>query len=210
MRSTGVAERPVDLPSGASLSSTTLRAFARMCRDLTFCAHACRWDAAQRLARGLLLSLYNAAMAAGGSSDLQSTLTAAGGVSQRLIDAYRSILTTRDIDGSLATMTLALPSQSELVQSIPEADPVVVHGVRGYVRRTIAQQLMPELLQARHPSTRRVAYRPACHHACQSKFLPQVPSPYVMCTLTALSCAENPVLVPNWCHSSLLGSCGSV
>lgn len=95
-------------------------------------------------------------MAAGASNgDLESALAASGGVSQRLIDAYRSILTTKDIDGSLAQMTLALPSQSELVQSIPEADPVVVHGVRGYVRRTIAQQLMPELLQAcpLHPRT---------------------------------------------------------
>lgn len=92
-------------------------------------------------------------MSAGASNgDLDSTLAAAGGVSQRLMDAYKSILTDNSIDGSLAAMTLALPSQSELVQSIPEADPVVVHGVRGYVRRTIAQQLMPELLQVcRHP-----------------------------------------------------------
>ena len=112
----------------------------------------CRWDAAQRLARGLLLSLYDAAMTAAASNgDLDGTLAAAGGVSQRLVDAYRSILTDTSIDGSLAAMTLALPSQSELVQSIPEADPVVVHGVRGYVRRTIAQQLMPELSKVRPP-----------------------------------------------------------
>lgn len=89
-------------------------------------------------------------MAAGAANgDLEGALTAAGGVSPRLIEAYRSILTTKDIDGSLAAMTLSLPSQSELVQTIPEADPVVVHGVRGYVRRTIAQALMPELLQVR-------------------------------------------------------------
>eukprot|EP00892_Ulva_mutabilis_P003378 jgi/Ulvmu1/1411/UM011_0140.1 len=107
-----------------------------------------KWDAAQRLGRGLLLSLYDAAMSAGASNgDLDRTLAAAGGVSERLIAAYRSILTDSSIDGSLAAMTLALPSQSELVQSIPEADPVVVHGVLGYVRRSIAQQLMPELLQ---------------------------------------------------------------
>lgn len=148
----GVTAQPVPSLLRNFSAPVTMTIDGQTDEDLTFLmAHDTdafnKWDAAQRLARGLLLSLYNAAMAAGGSSDLQSTLTAAGGVSQRLIDAYRSILTTRDIDGSLATMTLALPSQSELVQSIPEADPVVVHGVRGYVRRTIAQQLMPELLQ---------------------------------------------------------------
>lgn len=110
----------------------------------------CRWDAAQRLAKDLLMSLYEKALAAQtAGTDLVEAMIAGGGVSERLIEAYRSILQDKEIDGSTAAITLALPGQSELVQDIHEADPTVVHAVRGFVRKTIGQQLMPELLQVR-------------------------------------------------------------
>ena len=105
------------------------------------------------------MSLYDKALGAS-DGDVPAALVAAGGVSERLIEAYRSILKDTAIDGSSATITLALPGQSELVQNIHEADPTVVHKVRGFVRKTIGQQLMPELLQvcapppATPPSTR--------------------------------------------------------
>ena len=47
---------------------------------------------------------------------LQTVLVAAGGVSDSLIAAYRSILEDKAMDGSTAAMTLTLPAQSELVQ----------------------------------------------------------------------------------------------
>lgn len=108
-----------------------------------------RWDAGQRLARNLLLKLYDAARDSGaGGGELDDRLLAAGGVSDALVAAYRNILTDGAIDGSTAAMTLTLPSQSELVQTIPEADPTLVHAVRSYVVRTIAARLVPELMAA--------------------------------------------------------------
>ena len=74
---------------------------------------------------------------------------AAGGVSDGLVAAYRSILTTDGINGSTAAITLSLPSQSELVQAIDEADPVLVHRVRGFVLRTLSQRLSEELVSVR-------------------------------------------------------------
>lgn len=92
------------------------------------------------------MSLYEKVLAAQqADADVDEALVAAGPAAERLIEAYRSILTSPDIDGSTAAITLALPGQSELVQNIHEADPTVVHKVRSFVRRTIGQQLMPEL-----------------------------------------------------------------
>lgn len=109
------------------------------------------------------MSLYDKALTAPSAGDITAALVAAGGVSERLIEAYRSILKDRDIDGSTAAITLALPGQSELVQNIHEADPAVVHKVRSFVRKTIGQQLMPELLQV-CPSPLPVLDLPS--HAC--------------------------------------------
>ena len=88
-------------------------------------------------------------MAANGSSDVTPALVAAGGVSARLIEAYRSILTDTAVDGSTAAITLALPSVSEMVQNIHEADPTVVYAVRSFVRKSIGQLLMHELREVR-------------------------------------------------------------
>jgi Domain of unknown function (DUF3458_C) ARM repeats len=78
-----------------------------------------RWDAAQRLAKKLLLDLYSAATGAdvSDSKAVDGALAAAGGVSDSLVAAYRSILEDKIMDGSTAAITLSLPSQSELVQA---------------------------------------------------------------------------------------------
>jgi aminopeptidase N len=113
-------------------------------------ARPCRWDAAQRLAKKLLLSLYAAAREANSSvENVEDALIAAGGVSEGLIKAYRSILLDETIDGSTAAMSLTMPSQSELVQAIDEADPVLVHAVRRFAVRSIAQPLAGELTAVR-------------------------------------------------------------
>jgi hypothetical protein len=141
-----------------------------MRRGLTELLTVCRWDAAQRLAKDLLMSLYEKVMVAKQDGKDVSGALAAAGVSKRLIEAYRAILTDTEIDGSTAAITLALPSQSELVQDIHEADPTVVHAVRGFVRKTIGQQLMPELLEVASPPP------PPLH--CQTTSCPasQIPS----------------------------------
>lgn len=82
-----------------------------------YSGYARSWDASQRLSRKLLLSLYDAAVAAGSSgASLDETLEAAGGVSDALVAAFRAILTDSAIDGATAAMTITLPSQSELIQ----------------------------------------------------------------------------------------------
>lgn len=105
----------------------------------------CRWDASQRLARNLLISLYEAAK--GATGNVEDALVAAGGVNESLIDAYRAVLTNKDIDGSAATAMLTLPPVSELVQQIDEADPTLVHAVRKFCAKGLAQPLTAELLE---------------------------------------------------------------
>jgi aminopeptidase N len=96
--------------------------------------------------------LYEAAKNNGGDVAAAATSGVNGhsdAALQNLINAYRSILLDKTIDGSMADMILSLPSQSELVQSIDEADPTRVHAVRSFVTQTIAKELTSELEQAR-------------------------------------------------------------
>ncbi len=59
----------------------------------------CRWEAGQRLARKLLLQLYESATAAKASSAdkqaLRSTLAGAGGVPESLVGAFKAVLTDK-------------------------------------------------------------------------------------------------------------------
>lgn len=104
-----------------------------------------RWEAGQRLAKALLLKLYSAASNTAGGGTREERLAAAGGVSDDLVSAYRSVLTDESLDGMFVAMAVTLPSGSELVDAIPCADPVLAHDVRTYVVRQLAQRLRPEL-----------------------------------------------------------------
>ncbi|GBF99642.1 peptidase M1 family [Raphidocelis subcapitata] len=108
-----------------------------------------RWDAGQRLALKLMLSLYAAASKANadGASEaaVASACGAAGGVSEALVGAFRSVLTASDLDGSFKAMAVTLPSMAEFVDAIPEADPVLAYQVRHYVNKQLAARLRPEL-----------------------------------------------------------------
>eukprot|EP00983_Pelagomonas_calceolata_P070791 1150931-Pelagomonas_calceolata.AAC.5 len=92
-----------------------------------------RWEAGQRLSRKLLLQLYDAASAAKVSSTdkeaLQSTLADAGGVPDSLVNAFRAVLMEKGLDGSFKAMATTLPSGTELVDEIPEADPTLIYEV---------------------------------------------------------------------------------
>ena len=104
-----------------------------------------RWEAGQRLARGLLLRLYDAAVAAGGCADLEATLADAGGVPDGVVEAVRKVLTDGALDGAFKAAAVTLPAPSELVDAIPLADPCVLHAVRKYVVSQLAARLRPEL-----------------------------------------------------------------
>eukprot|EP00803_Ostreobium_quekettii_P009982 evm.model.scf_576.6 EVM.evm.TU.scf_576.6 scf_576:45484-53102(+) len=98
-----------------------------------------RWEAGQRLCRNVLFHLYNSAK--GGAGNLEDLFQSAGGIPDRLVEAFRSILTDPTIDGQFMALATTLPSQSELIEDIPEADPVLLHEVCSYVKRQLAGRL---------------------------------------------------------------------
>ena len=102
-----------------------------------------RWEAGQRLLRGLMARLYSAATAAGADAD--AGYAAAGGVPAGLTAAFKSILTDASLDGAFAAAALALPAASELVAEIDDADPVLLHALRKKVVKELATQARAEL-----------------------------------------------------------------
>lgn len=108
-----------------------------------------RWDAGQRLAMKLILKLYSAASSSNADpaddAAVAAACGAAGGVSDALVAAFRAVLTDASLDVSFKAMAVTLPSVSEVVDGVPEADPVLASQVRSYVNKQIAQRLRPEL-----------------------------------------------------------------
>jgi len=108
-----------------------------------------RWEAGQRLLRKLLLNLYCAAKTAGTSPTdrgaLGGVLAGAGGVPDSIVTAFRTVLTSPELDGTFKAMAVSLPSGTELLDAIPGADPVLIHEVRHYVVAQLAARLRPEL-----------------------------------------------------------------
>lgn len=106
-----------------------------------------RWEAGQILGRKLVLDLYDAAIKAAGQDPASVAKAArdAGGVSNSLVEAFRSLLNARDLDGQYRAYAIGLPSTSELVGAIPQADPVVLHHIRSFIVKEIAQRLRPDL-----------------------------------------------------------------
>ncbi|GLI71085.1 hypothetical protein VaNZ11_016002 [Volvox africanus] len=107
-----------------------------------------RWESGQRLARKLLLKLYAAAAAGGGDHSAKAVgerCTAAGGVPDAFVGAYRAVLGDETLDGSFKAMAVSLPTGNELMDSIEGADPPLLYQVRMFVVKQLALQLRPEL-----------------------------------------------------------------
>jgi aminopeptidase N len=110
-----------------------------------------RWDAGQVLAKNLLKNLYEKAAEhlsngkARSVENVNEALNSAGGVRASLVEAYRAVLADQSVDGQFKAFAMSLPSDSELVDSIPDADPTLLHDVRLYVIRELAARLRPEL-----------------------------------------------------------------
>lgn len=105
-----------------------------------------RWEAGQVLAKKLLLLLYGAAAKTKDSNaPIADRLAAAGGVKPSLVDAFRAVLTDDTVDGQYKAFAISLPTDTELVASIPSADPTLLHQVRDYVVKELALRLRSEL-----------------------------------------------------------------
>ena len=108
-----------------------------------------RWEAGQVLAKKLLLGLYGAAAETKNSNaPLADRLTAAGGVKPSLVDAFRAVLIDESVDGQYKAFAISLPADTELIASIPNADPTLLHAVRDYVVKELALRLRSELHKA--------------------------------------------------------------
>jgi len=111
-----------------------------------------RWEAGQRLARGALLKLYDAAIAGEGGWERhdaatgEAALSAADAVSDALIEGYRATLVDTNLTPAFKADALGIPSAVELIEGgITDADPVALHAARSYLARQLAERLRPEL-----------------------------------------------------------------
>lgn len=103
-----------------------------------------KWEAGQRLAKKLLVKLYQAATTSNKGS-LEERLESAGGVSSSIVDAFRAVLQDSSLDGAFVSAAITLPASTELRDDIPHMNPVLLYQVRKYVVKTLAQQLRPQL-----------------------------------------------------------------
>lgn len=94
-----------------------------------------RWDAGQKLAVDVILSMQQ-----GRDTD----------VDPRLIEAYRTLLTTAGLDRAMVARMLALPSTAWLIELTDEADVAAIDQARHRVEQAVTCALRDELLQVRH------------------------------------------------------------
>ena len=93
----------------------------------------------------MILRLYDAGKESGGGPGLAAALQSAGGVPDSLVSAFRSVLKDARIDAQCAALATTLPTESELVEDIPETDPILLHKVCAYLKTELARQLRGDL-----------------------------------------------------------------
>ena len=64
---------------------------------------------------------------------LEERVGAIGGVQDSLVEAFRLLLTDADLDPSFVAAAISLPGGADMVNSVPEANPVTLHHVRCHV-----------------------------------------------------------------------------
>ena len=89
-----------------------------------------RWEASQHLAKTLLLEMMQ-----------QHSKGQALGVATEVIDAYQNVLENNDLDYALRAEAMTLPSETNLAEEVENADPDVIHEVREFLAKSIAQGL---------------------------------------------------------------------
>jgi aminopeptidase N len=150
-RFTGVAAEPV--PSLFRGFSAPVRCeLARSRADLAFLlAHDSdafqRWDAGQELALGVLLDLVRE-HAAGRPLALEPLLG----------EALGSVLADESLDGSLRALTLRLPEESVIAQSLFDVEPDGIHAARLFAVQQLARDLRGQLMDTYARLARAGAY----------------------------------------------------
>jgi len=102
-----------------------------------------RWDAGQRLAVDVIQSMVE-----GRDTD----------VDERLISAYRTLLTDESLDQALVAKMLALPGLSYLIELADQADVAKIDEARTRVLETLAKALRSELLASYQRHQQQGAY----------------------------------------------------
>ncbi|MDH3689619.1 MAG: aminopeptidase N [Gammaproteobacteria bacterium] len=89
-----------------------------------------RWDASQQLAAKLMLALVE---------DFQKGRDLS--LNPMFIQAFTQILQDDDLDPALMAQTLTLPAENYIAESMTVIDPVALHKVRQFTRRTLATEI---------------------------------------------------------------------
>lgn len=91
-----------------------------------------RWEAGQRLALKVILDFINS------KSKRCPTISA------KALQAFKRVVTNKQISFALRAQILRLPSESYIIDQISEADPIEVRKARNYFKRQIGQELEEE------------------------------------------------------------------
>jgi Domain of unknown function (DUF3458_C) ARM repeats len=63
-------------------------------------------------------------------SSLEERIQSSGRVSTSIVEAFKTVLTDKSLDGAFVSAAITLPDSNELLDEIPNADPTVLHQVR--------------------------------------------------------------------------------
>lgn len=128
-----------------------------------------RWEAGQRLATRRLLVLVDKLLLADSvaqtfdGEDAGVTAAAAGApVAEQsaLVEALRSTLRHAGLDPAFREVALTLPSETMLSEEMDVIHPHAIHRARLTLRRTLAEHLREDLLEAYHGNQTPGAYSP--------------------------------------------------
>ncbi len=98
-----------------------------------------RWEAGQRLAMRRLLTLTKAMQANGGHTPTADSA---------LGDAFRITLTDNSLDPAFREVALTLPSETMIAEQVEVIDPQAIHAARQFLRKTLAQTLRADFVDA--------------------------------------------------------------
>uniref|UniRef100_A0A061S086 Aminopeptidase N n=1 Tax=Tetraselmis sp. GSL018 TaxID=582737 RepID=A0A061S086_9CHLO len=124
-----------------------------------------RWEAGQRIAKMVLLDLYDAATNPKNGPSFFDRLTCATSaleLTDRLADAFKAVIEDTTADKAFIARTITLPSVNELYDLRPMCDPVAFHSVRVFAGKAMAARLEPTFRAAlaANDSTPGEAYSP--------------------------------------------------
>lgn len=128
------AETPADLHAilnNLHLPAQVWLAFVILaCASLFFWTRRQRWSA--NASTRMLLPAINShgVLRPPQEPVLEDRLAAAGGVPDTLVEAIGAVLSSTELDGYFVAAAISLPAAAELIGSIPNIDPVLLHNVR--------------------------------------------------------------------------------